>query len=65
MNEPLLRQRTRWLEPEQIIDCQYGRVSVMHWLTREVERIKKSEGRAAEIRRSEPLGATKVALFAN
>jgi hypothetical protein len=65
MSEAGMGQRTRWLEAEQIIDCQYGRITVIVWLTREVERIKKSEGRSAEIRQSEPPGSTKVALFAS
>jgi hypothetical protein len=62
MIEPGMGQRTRWLDPQALINCEYGSVSVLTWLTRELERIK-SRGRLVEIRQSEAQGSSKVALF--
>jgi hypothetical protein len=65
VKEQGMGQRTRWLDGDALIDCQYGRVSVMTWLLHEAERINKATGRVAEIRRSLPDGSNKVALFAS
>ena len=64
MNETGMGQRTRWLDADELINCQYGRVSVMTWLSREAERINKATGKIAEIRYSPVQGSNKIALFA-
>lgn len=60
-----LGQRTRWLNPDAVIDSQYGRVSILVWLTKEADRMRQVPGRFIEIRETTLEGAKKVALFVN
>ena len=45
-----LVQQTEWSRPTQIIDTEYGNVSVQTWLELEGERIMKDYSRKAQIR---------------
>ena len=40
-----------WSSPTEMIDCQYGRISIKEWLGKEKERINADPTRTAEIRK--------------